>query len=312
MFLGVFFITFFTHMLQKCLIYVLFFFLFFSLQHIYILRFCRVTFLVAKKWGFLWCPLSPGLYSRSLSDKVEEEEQGFQLVRVVVQRGEVCLLSSMCRKLEAKREDGEDGRRGVLSLWLCCAGAKGQGTPERCPLLCLVTPGSGRGCPFCSQWRWGPGTSTHPVCHTTWGRELPERKNRRVSVEILFFADLTFQLFTDGGRMGEKRPWKRHLYTLWHCSVLAFTSDVMITRQPRAWLRLPRLPLCQMCPKTHVWACSPASLPLPFTHTRRLLNIKQIFENGRLVFIRPSCKRQKNTAYKMYLDAEANTIKGTT
>lgn len=45
----------------------------------------------------------------TLCDKVEEEEQAFSACRGWVWRGEVCLLSSMCRKLEAKREDGGGG-----------------------------------------------------------------------------------------------------------------------------------------------------------------------------------------------------------
>lgn len=82
---------------------------------------------------------------------------------------------------------GQEGGWGLgggplLSLWLCCAGAKDPGTLERGPPLCLVTPGSGCGPPFCSRWRWGPGTSTHPVCHTTLGKESPDREKTKRSL----------------------------------------------------------------------------------------------------------------------------------
>lgn len=56
--------------------------------------------------------MSPGLYSRSSCDveaDIFSAGWGFSM------DGEVCLLSSMCRKLEAEKED-EGGGGGWVSL----------------------------------------------------------------------------------------------------------------------------------------------------------------------------------------------------
>lgn len=174
--------------------------------------------------------MSPGLYSRSLSDAEEEEEQASQLVGGRGTEGEVCLLSSMCRKSETKGDDG--GREGwvggggwgggsaPVTLAVLCRSEGSRDSGERSP-LCLVTPGSGRGRPFCSRSRWGPGTSTHPVCHMTWGKESPERKNRRVSGEIHLWLDIYFPTLHRWGSNGGSQPRKEtcifHLTLLFFC-----------------------------------------------------------------------------------------------
>lgn len=102
---------------------------------------------------------------------------GFSACRVRGTDGEVCLLSSMCRKLEAKRDDEGKGSAPV-TLPVSCRSEGSRDSGERSP-LCRVTPGSGRGRPFCSRSCWGPGKSTHPVCRMTWGKESPERGKKK-------------------------------------------------------------------------------------------------------------------------------------
>lgn len=61
--------------------------------------------------------------------------------------GEVCLLSSMCRKLEAERRMKEGSASAALAV-LCWS--KGSWDVEQRSLLRLVTPRSGHVHPFCS------------------------------------------------------------------------------------------------------------------------------------------------------------------
>lgn len=78
--------------------------------------------------------MSPGLYSRSSCDveaDIFSAGWGFSM------DGEVCPLSSMCRKLEAEKEDEGGGRRRRVGqprpLWLCCVDARVPGTLNRGP-----------------------------------------------------------------------------------------------------------------------------------------------------------------------------------
>ena len=71
--------------------------------------------------------MSPSLYSRSFCD---EEAEAFSAGRGCSMDGEVCLLSSMCRKLEAERRMKEGSASATLAV-LCWS--KGPGTLNRGP-----------------------------------------------------------------------------------------------------------------------------------------------------------------------------------
>lgn len=145
--------------------------------------------------------MSPGLYSRSLCDKEEEEEEQafFQLAGVAVKEGRGMPVKQHVQEIGGQEggrmEEEEEGGSAPVTLAVLCRSEGSRDSGERSLSLYLVTPGSGRGRPFCSRWRWGPGTSTHPVCRTTLGKESPERRKKtEVSVrEKHFWADMRFR-----------------------------------------------------------------------------------------------------------------------
>lgn len=155
--------------------------------------------------------------------------------------------------------------------------------------VCLVTPGSGHGRPFCSRSRWGPGMSTHPVCHMTWGKESPERRKQKRQHGNTFMGWRMFQEYADGERTGPRREtFLFHLMLLFSCVCVWYDDNSMDTCMPWPSLSasLPDVP------KTHTCTGALARLPLLVVYTHQTFsNIKQICEDGRLVFIRLSCKR---------------------
>lgn len=120
--------------------------------------------------------MSPSLYSRSFCDV---EAEAFQLVGGCSMDGEVCLLSSMCRKLGGQEEDEGGGREVCLGHSGCVVLERGSWDVEQRSPLRLVTPGSGRARPSCSLWHLDPDTSTHLWCRRTWGMESPEWGNTK-------------------------------------------------------------------------------------------------------------------------------------
>lgn len=94
-----------------------------------------------------------------------------------------------------------------------------------------------------------------------------EKKKRGVSMGTHSWVDGYFKIRQTGSERGQGRS---RFCSIWCCSFPALVFDMMIIQRTRAWLGLPRLPLCQMCPKhTHARARSPASLFSWSTRTRR-------------------------------------------
>lgn len=86
----------------------------------------------------MWCPLSPRLDLCVI--RSGNRSRLFQLVGVALRRREVCLLSSMCRKSEAKREDGGSA---PVTLAVLCRSEGSRDSGEEVPLFVWSPQGVG-------------------------------------------------------------------------------------------------------------------------------------------------------------------------
>lgn len=292
-------------------------FFFFFLPRIYILRYRRVTFLVAINEDFC------GVHwvQASILDLwvIKEEKQAFSACQGCGTEG---------RGMPVKQHVQETGDQEGGWWWWWWLRGRGGSAPATLPVLCRSEESrdSGEKSPSLSghprEWTWlsflfsmvlGSRHEHSSRMSHDIGKGITWEEKQKGQCSSTFLGWHKFSTL----HRWKSNGWKAGIKETFISPVMLLFSCIYVWRDDNstyACLTLPSLsPSLPDVPKnTRMSVLAHLSLSSPFTRTRHLLNIKQIFENKRLVFIRPSCKRQKNPAYKMYLDAEANTIKGTT